>query len=150
MSLEQKINDEIKTAMRAKDADVLNGLRAIKSAILLAKTSKGAGESMTEDQELKILSKLAKQRRESAQLYRDQDRPDLAETEEKELAVLERFLPAQMSEEEITTTVKDIIQQLGASSMADMGKVMGTASKQLAGKADGKVISGIVKQLLST
>ncbi len=150
MSLEQKINDEIKVAMRAKDSDKLDALRAVKSAILLAKTSKGGGDELSEDQEIKLLSKLAKQRRESAQLYREQNRADLAETEEKQLTVIEQYLPEQLSEEELTTTVQQIIQQLGASSMADMGKVMGAASKQLAGKADGKAISAIVKQLLST
>jgi uncharacterized protein len=147
MSLEQNIMTELKAAMLAKDEAALRGLRAIKSALLLAKTSGGSGE-MTFEDEVKLLQKLVKQRRESVDIYKQQNREDLAKSELDEIAVIEKFLPKMMSEEEIRTAVKEIIASVGATSAADMGKVMGAASKQLAGKADNKTVSVIVKQLL--
>lgn len=145
MSLEEKINADIKAAMLAKEAQKLEALRAIKSAILLLKTS---GEAITEDAEIKALQKMVKQRKETADLYQKQNRPDLAEVELAQAAVIEKYLPAQMSEDEIREALKQIIAQVGAASPADMGKVMGVATKELSGKADGKTISAIVKQLL--
>ena len=150
MSLEQKINQDIKDAMRAKEKEKLESLRAVKAALLLAKTQKGAGEEISEDVGLKILQKLVKQRKDSAQIYKEQDRSDLAEKELVEAAIIEKYLPEQMSDEELTGVIKGIIEQLGAQSMAEMGKVMGMASKQLAGKADGKAIADKVKSLLSS
>ena len=149
MSLEKKIQDEMKAAMRAKDKTALTALRAIKSAILLAKTADGSDEPMSEADEMKLLTKQAKQRRDSAAQYRDNGRDDLAEIEEAELAIIERFLPQQLSEDEIKAEVDAIIAQVGATSMKDMGKVMGIATKKLAGRADGKVISGIVRGALA-
>lgn len=148
MALEQKVMDELKQAMRAKDEVALRTLRAIKSAILLEKTS-GSGKELTEADELKMLQKLAKQRKDSLDIYIQQNREDLAQKEREELGVIEKFLPKQMSAEELEAQLKDIIAQVGASSPADMGKVMGTATKQLAGKADGKAISETVKRLLA-
>ena len=149
MSLKEKIQEEMKTAMRSKDKTALAALRAIKSAILLAETAEGRSPGpLTDDEGMKLLIKQAKQRRDSAAQYRDNGREDLAETEEAELAVVERFLPKQLSPEEIEAEVKAIIAETGASTMKDMGRVMGVASKKLAGRADGKAISGIVKQLL--
>lgn len=148
MSLEQKVMEEMKGAMRAKDEAALRTLRAIKAAILIEKTS-GSGTEMTEADETKMLQKMAKQRRDSLDIFVQQNREDLAAKEREELAIIERFLPAQMSAEELQKVVKEIIAQVGASSPADMGKVMGVASKQLAGKADGKLISETVKQLLA-
>lgn len=148
MALEQKVMDELKQAMRAKDEVALRTLRAIKSAILLEKTS-GSGKELTEAEELKMLQKLAKQRKDSLDIYTQQNREDLAQKEREELEVIEKFLPKQMSAEELEAQLKDIIAQVGASSPADMGKVMGTATKQLAGKADGKAISETVKRLLA-
>jgi uncharacterized protein len=145
MSLEEKINADIKAAMLAKEAQKLEALRAIKSAILLMKTS---GEANTEDAEIKALQKMVKQRKETADLYQKQNRQDLAEVELAQAAVIEKYLPAQMSEDEIREALKQIIAQVGAASPADMGKVMGVATKELSGKADGKTISAIVKQLL--
>ena len=150
MSLEEKINQDIKDAMRAKEKETLESLRAIKAAILLAKTQKGASESLTEDSEMKLLQKLVKQRKDSAQIYNEQKRGDLAEKELAEAAIIEKYLPEQMSDEELSAKIKEIIDQVGAKSMADMGKVMGMASKQLAGKADGKAIADKVKTLLSS
>jgi len=147
MSLESKIMEEMKTAMKAKDEAGLRTLRAIKAAILIEKTS-GSGSDISEADELKMLQKMAKQRRDSLEIFTTQNRPDLAVKEEEELAIISRFLPQQMSEEEIRTAISEIISQTGASSAADMGKVMGAANKALAGKADGKTISGIVKELL--
>jgi len=149
MSLEQKVMEELKQAMRDKNEAALRTLRAIKAAILIEKTSEGASDIMTEAAETKMLQKLAKQRRDSLEIFEKQNREDLASKEREELAIIERFLPAQMSQEELTKEVKAIIDQVGAKSPADMGKVMGVASKQLAGKADGKAISETVKQLLS-
>lgn len=149
MSLEQKVMEEMKPAMRAKDEAALRTLRAIKAAILLEKTSAGGSDTMTEADEIKMLQKLAKQRRDSLEIFETQNREDLAKKEREELAIIERFLPKQLSTEELQAELKAIIAQVGASSPADMGKVMGAASKQLAGKADGKAISENVKQLLA-
>ncbi len=149
MSLENQINDDIKAAMRAKDKKTLEALRAVKSAILLAKTDKGSDGEMAEDTGMKILQKLVKQRKDSADLYISQNRADLAEDEIFQLAVIEKYLPAQMGEDDIQKAVAEIIAETGADSMKDMGKVMGIASKKLAGKADNKLISNIVRQLLS-
>ncbi len=149
MSLEQKVMGEMKDAMRAKDEAALRTLRAIKAAILIEKTAEGATGEITEATELKILQKMAKQRRDSLDIFVQQNREDLAAKEREELAILERFLPKQMSVEELQAELKAIIAQVGATSAADMGKVMGVASKQLAGKADGKAINEQVKALLS-
>lgn len=148
MTLEARIMEEIKTAMKAKNEAELRTLRAIKSAILLEKTS-GSGTEMTEADELKMLQKLAKQRRDSLDIFKQQNREDLAAKEQEELTIIERFLPKPFTQEELDAALKDIIAQVGASSPADMGKVMGVASKQLAGKADGKSISETVKRLLA-
>lgn len=148
MSLEAKVMGEMKDAMRAKDEAALRTLRAIKAAILIEKTS-GSGTEITEADEIKMLQKMAKQRRDSLDIFVQQNREDLAAKEREELAIIDRFLPQQMSAEEIQTAIKEIIIQVGASSPADMGKVMGVASKQLAGKADGRAISETVKQLLA-
>ncbi|MGN6420361.1 MAG: GatB/YqeY domain-containing protein [Pseudobacter sp.] len=150
MSLEQKVNAELKTAMLAKDEAALRGLRAIKSAILLAKTAEGAaGADLTEDTEIKLLQKLVKQRKDSLEIFTQQNREDLAKKEQEEITIIEKFLPQQMSQEELKGALTEIIASVGASSMADLGKVMGIASKQLAGKADGKSISALVKELLA-
>ena len=146
MTLEEKINPELKAAMLAKDEAALRGLRAIKSAILLAKTS---GGTFTAEEEMKMLQKLVKQRKESVEIYQTQNRADLAKAELEEIAVIEKFLPAQMGEEEIKEELKKIIAQVGATSAAEMGKVMGAASKHFAGKADNRIVSQLVKQLLS-
>jgi uncharacterized protein len=148
MSLEQNIMAQMKDAMKAKDEAGLRGLRAIKAAILLAKTS-GTGGEITADDEIKLLQKLIKQRKDSLDIYRQQNRADLAQKEEEEIAVIEKFLPKQMDADQLKTVIAGIIAETGASSPADMGKVMGVASKQLAGKADGKTISAVVKELLS-
>ena len=148
MSLETQIMAQMKDAMKAKDEAGLRGLRAIKAAILLAKTSGGSGE-LTSDDEVKLLQKLVKQRKDSLDIYRQQNRADLAQKEEEEIAIIEKFLPKQMDAEELKTIIAAIIEETGASSPADMGKVMGVASKQLAGQADGKTISAVVKELLS-
>lgn len=150
MSLEKDIMTKMKEAMKAKDTVALESLRAIKSAILLAKTESGASEGLTEDAELKILQKLVKQRKDSAVLYTEQGREDLAEPELAQAAVIEQFLPAQLSQEELEAAVQEIINQTGATSMKDMGKVMGMASKQLGGSSDGKSISTAVKKLLNS
>ena len=147
--LEQTINQEIKTAMLAKNDARLRGLRAIEAALLLAKTEKGAAEAITEEAEVKVLQKLAKQRKESADIYKTQNREDLYKVEIEELEVIEEFLPKQLSHEEIVNYIKDVISRTGASSVKDMGKVMGVANKELAGKADGKTVSEVVKQLLA-
>lgn len=149
MSLSVRIMDEIKTAMRAKDTVALESLRAVKSAILLAQTETGSKEEISEEEEIKILQRLVKQRRDSAAIYMDQKRPDLAEPELAQAAVIEKFLPEQMNEMEIEEVVSRIIEEQEASGMAAMGKIMGLASVELAGKADGKTISTIVKKLLS-
>jgi uncharacterized protein YqeY len=146
MALEEKINADIKSAMLAKDAAKLEALRAVKSAILLLKTSP---EGLNDDTEMKALLKMVKQRKETADLYITQNRKDLADVELSQAAVIEAYLPQQMSEDDVKAEVAKIISSVGATSPADMGKVMGVASKQLAGKADGKLISTIVKELLS-
>ncbi len=149
MSLEITINSEIKTAMLAKNEADLRGLRAIKSAILLAKTADGKQGELNEDDEIKLLQKLAKQRRDSLEMFVAQNREDLAQKEREELALIEKYLPKQMDEYELKEALQAIIAQTGATSASDMGKVMGVASKQLAGKADGKAISAMVKTLLA-
>ncbi|ASZ10642.1 GatB/YqeY domain-containing protein [Chitinophaga pendula] len=149
MSLELTINDAIKKAMLAKSEAELRALRAIKAAILLAKTAEGSTGDLSEAEESKLLQKLAKQRKDSLDIFRQQQREDLAVKEEEELAVIEQYLPKQMSEAELRAAVAQIISESGASSPADMGKVMGVATKQLAGKADGKAISALVKELLA-
>jgi len=148
MSLEITINQEIKNAMIAKDSVRLRGLRAIKSSILLAKTEKGHAEDLTEETQIKVLQKLAKQRKESADIYKTQNREDLYQIEIEELNVIEEFLPKQLDRTEIEQIIKEIITQTAANSVKDMGKVMGAANQKLAGKADGKTISEIVKSLL--
>ena len=148
MSLKLTIENGIKDAMRAKDADRLRALRAIKSLILLEETSGSSADGLSADAEMKILMKAAKQRRDSLEVYVSQNRPDLAEKEQTELAIIEEFLPKQLSDEELTAKIAEIIASVGASSPADMGKVMGVASKQLAGLADGKAISAKVSELL--
>jgi uncharacterized protein len=149
MSLEQKIMADLKTAMLAKSEKDLRGLRAIKAAILLAKTSEGAGGELKEDDEIKLLQKLVKQRKDSLEIYQQQNRTDLAQKEQEEIEVIEKFLPKQLSAEELQTEIKKIIAETGAASTADMGKVMGVATKKLSGKADGKTISAVVKELLT-
>lgn len=145
MTLEEKINSDLKTAMLAKDQVSLRGLRAIKSAILIAKTS---GTTPTEADEIKMLQKLVKQRKESAEIYQQQNRDDLVKPEVEEIAVIERYLPKMMSEDEIKAQLQNIIASVGATSAADMGKVMGAASKHFAGKADNRIVSTLVKQML--
>jgi len=149
MSLEQKIMTDLKTAMLARDEKSLRGLRAIKAAILLARTAEGAGGELKEDDETKLLQKLVKQRKDSLEIYQQQKRTDLAQKEQEEIEVIERFLPKQLSPEELQLEIKKIIAETGATSSADMGKVMGAAAKKLSGKADGKTISAAVKELLS-
>ena len=147
MSLQQEVMVKLKEAMKAKDKVALESLRAIKSALLLAQTS-GDGKEFTADDEIKLVQKLVKQRKDSAALYQEQNRTDLAEPELAQVAILAQFLPKQMDESALTEAIKAIVTQVGATSMKDMGKVMGMASKQLAGKADGKSISNVVKSLL--
>jgi uncharacterized protein len=149
MSLEQNVMTDLKTAMLAKDEKALRSLRAIKAAILLAKTSEGAGGDLKEEDEVKLLQKLIKSRKDSLEIYKAQNRPDLAVKEEEEIAIIEKFLPAQMSAGKLKEVLQKIIADTGASSPADMGKVMGIATKQLAGKTDGKSISTMVKELLN-
>jgi hypothetical protein len=150
MSLELMINQEIKTAMLAKQEAALRGLRAIKSAILLAKTADGRNGELSEDDEVKILQKLAKQRKDSLEVFVTQNREDLAQKEREELSIIEKFLPAQMNEAELRAALQSFITEVGAAGPGDMGKVMGVATKQLAGKADGKMISAMVKELLAS
>ena len=149
MSLQKELMIKLKEAMKSKDTVALESLRAIKSAILLAQTETGAKEELTEDQELKLVQRLVKQRKDSAVLFSEQGREDLAEPELAQAAVVSQFLPEQMSEEAVKEVISGIISQTGAAGMKDMGKVMGMASGKLAGKADGKTISVIVKALLS-
>jgi hypothetical protein len=141
--------DEIKTAMKAKDEAALRTLRSIKAEILKEKTAAGASEVMSEADEMKMLQRMAKQRRDSLEIFKAQNRTDLAQKEEEELAIISGFLPQQMSADELRAAVQEIIAQTGASSPADMGKVMGAANKQLAGKAEGKAIADMVKALLA-
>ncbi|MBO9617474.1 MAG: GatB/YqeY domain-containing protein [Niabella sp.] len=149
MSLEQTINEDIKKAMLAKDEAGLRSLRAIKAAILLAKTAEGAKESLSADDEIKLVQKLVKQRKDSLDIFEKQNRPDLAQKEKEEIVIMEKYLPAQLSPEELKPIIAKIIEQTGAAGPADMGKVMGAATKELAGKAEGKAISAIVKELLT-
>jgi uncharacterized protein len=149
MSLEQKVMADLKTAMLAKDEKSLRSLRAIKSAIILAKTAEGAGGEIKEEDEIKLLQKLVKQRKDSLEIYEKQNREDLAGKEREEISVIEKFLPKQMDKAELRTIIQKIIEETGASSPADMGKVMGLANKQLSRKAEGKTIAAIVKEILN-
>jgi len=148
MGLEQNVMAEMKDAMKAKNEAALRGLRAIKAAIIIAKTSEGAGGELKEEDETKLLQKLVKQRRDSLEIFTKQNRADLAQKEQEEIGIIEKFLPKQMTEEELKSQLSEIISRVGATSPSDMGKVMGAATKQLAGKADGKAISAAVKELL--
>ena len=150
MSLTEKISSDLIAAMKAKDKVVLEAIRAAKTAFTLARTEKSGDTALTSEEELKIIQKLVKQRRESAAIYKEQNRPDLYEKEVAEADVLEKYLPAKMSDAELLNIIKSIIERVGAKSPADMGKVMGVATKELAGKADGKEISAKVKQLLGS
>ncbi|MEO5906449.1 MAG: GatB/YqeY domain-containing protein [Saprospiraceae bacterium] len=147
MSLESTINEDLKNAMKARDQVRLRGIRAIKSAILIFNTS-GSGEEMSQEKEIALLQKLIKQRQDSLDIFEKQGREDLASIERDEIAVIMRYLPQQLSEDELKTAIQSIISRTGAASMKDMGKVMAEASKELAGKADGKAISGVVKAML--
>ena len=148
MSLEHQINDDIKAAMLSKDRDKLEALRAVKAALLLEKTKEGATGEIPETVELKLLQKLVKQRKESAGIYLSQNRKDLADVELFQVSIIEKYLPKSLSEEEIISKVKEILVQTGASSIRDLGKVMGVASRELAGQADNRIISEVVKKLL--
>ena len=149
MNLFDQVSNDSKSAMLAKDKGRLEALRGIKKEFLEAKTAKGADGELTDDMAMKILAKMVKQRKESAQIYTEQNRPDLAEPELAEAAVIETYLPKQMNEEELTEALKTIIAQVGATTPQEMGKVMGVATKQLAGRADGRAISAKVKELLA-
>lgn len=149
MSLQTQIMDEIKNAMKAKDTVALESLRSIKSELLLLQTASGSKEEVSEEEEIKLLQRLVKTRKESARIFTEQNRPDLAEPELAQIAVIEKFLPAQLSEAEVEAIVAKIIAETGASGIAAMGKVMGLASAQLGGTAEGKTISTIVKKLLT-
>lgn len=148
MSLSQEIMTAMKEAMKAKDQNALTSLRAVKSAILLAQTESGAKQELTEEQELKLLQKLVKQRKDSAKIFTEQDRPDLAEPELSQAAVIAKFLPEQMEESAIITIVKQVIETVGAAGMKDMGKVMGQVNAKVSGRADGGTVARIVKTLL--
>lgn len=148
MSLSEKIAADLMTAMKAQDKGSLEALRAAKTAFILARSERGQDTVLTQEEEIKIIQKLVKQRKESAAIYREQKRPDLYEKEENEVAVLERYLPAKMSVEDLTAALRAIIERVGARAPSDMGKVMGVATKELAGKADGREISAMVKELL--
>jgi uncharacterized protein YqeY len=147
--LENTINQDIKTAMLAKDQTSLRSLRAIKSALLLAKTEKGASQDITEEAEIKVLQRLVKQRKESADIYKGQNRDDLYKIETDEIEVIEKYLPQQLSQEELNTYIKGLIEKLNVTSVKEMGKIMGVANKELSGKADGKAISETIKSLLA-
>ena len=149
MSLEQKIMPELKAAMLAKDEKSMRSLRAIKAAIIVAKTAEGAGGELKEEDEIKLLQKLIKQRKDSLDIFTQQNRPDLAVKEQEEIEVIEKFLPKQLSQDELREEIRKIIAESGAATPAEMGKVIGLANKQLAGRADGKTISLVVKELLS-
>ena len=149
MALEEKIMTDLKAAMLAKDEKSLRSLRAVKAAIINAKTAEGAGGVLKEDDEIKLLQKLVKQRKDSLEIYEKQGRTDLAEKEKEEILIIEKFLPKQLTEDELKEIIGGIIKESGASSAAEMGKVIGLANKQLAGKADGKTIASVVKQLLA-
>ena len=149
MSLEQQIMTEMKDAMKSKDEAALRGLRAIKAEIIKAKTEPGAGGNITAEGELKMLQKMVKQRKDALDIYRQQNRPDLAQKEEEEIRIIEKFLPAQLSGDALRAELQQIIGETRAASPADMGKVMGVATKKLAGRADGKTISATLKELLA-
>jgi len=149
MGLEQNVMAELKDAMKAKNEAALRGLRAIKAAIILAKTSEDAGGELKEEDETKLLQKLVKQRRDSLEIFKQQSREDLAQKEQEEISVIEKFLPKQITGDELKSRLSAIISEIGATSPSDMGKVMAAATKQLAGVADGKAISAAVKELLS-
>ena len=149
MSLFDKINDEIKAAMMAKEKEKLEAIRGVKAAFLVAKTEKGASEEFSDDAAIKVMQKLVKQRKESAEIYNAQNRKDLADKELFEASVIEQYLPKQMGADELKVIVKAIVDRVGAKTPADMGKVMGVASKELSGKADGKAISELVKAILA-
>lgn len=150
MSLEEKVMARMKDAMKAKEEGVLRGLRAIKAEIIKAKTEPGANGSVTEEGELKLLQKMVKSRKDSLEIYQQQNRADLATKELEEIAVIELFLPKQLSTEELATVIAQLVAELGASGPQDMGKVMGVASKKLGGQADGKAIAAAVKAALGT
>ncbi len=150
MSLEKKVVDQMKEAMKAKDKTKLEALRGIKSSIMTAKTEKGAQAELSEAEELKLLQRLQKQRKDSLEIYQEQNRSDLAQDEEAQLAIIESFLPQQMSEAELRSYVQTVIEKTGAQGPKDMGKVMGMANKELAGRADGKAISSVAKDLLNS
>ena len=149
MSLEQQIMAEMKDAMKSKNEAALRSLRAIKAAIIIAKTESGAGGVVSEDAEMKMLQKLVKQRKDSLEIFQQQNRADLAQKEIEEITIIEKFLPKQMDAAELKLAIENIVKEVGATGTQDMGKVMGVASKQLAGKADGKSISAVVKELLN-
>ena len=149
MSIFDQVNEGIKNATKNKDEATLRALRGVKSALLLAKTEKGAADELSEEKEIQVLQKLVKQRKESLEIYTTQNRPELAVVEAEEIAVIEKFLPKQMDEATLRTELQNIIAAVGAAGPQDMGKVMGAATKQLAGKADGKMISQLVKELLA-
>jgi uncharacterized protein YqeY len=149
MSLETTVNQDIKTAMLAKNETSLRSLRAIKSALLLAKTEKGASQELNEEAEIKVLQKLVKQRRESADIYKSQNREDLCLIETEEIEVIEKYLPKQLSEDELNVYIQGLINKLNITSVKEMGKIMGVANKELSGKADGKAISETIKNLLN-
>jgi uncharacterized protein len=149
MSLEQTIMADLKVAMRTKDEKALRSLRAVKAAIIVAKTSEGAGGEISPEEEMKILQKLVKQRKDSLEIFQQQNRADLAQKEEEEIEIIEKFLPKQLSPDALREALTKIVTETGASSMADMGKVMGIATQQLAGQADGKAINAVVRELLA-
>ena len=149
MSLSEQLTHDLKEAMKAKDQATLMALRAVKSALLIARTAEGSGGEVSEAEELKMIQKLVKQRRDAETIYREQGRVDLADTELAEIKVIERYLPEAMNEDDLRAALKAIIAKVGASGPTDMGKVMGAANKELAGKAEGRIISGIVKELLA-
>ena len=148
MSLEQRITPELKTAMLAKDEKTVRSLRAIKAAIIVAKTAEGAGGELKEEDEVRLLQKLVKQRKDSLEIFTTQNRPELAKKEEEEIEVVEKFLPKQLSADELREEIAKVIAESGATSPAEMGKVIGLANKKLAGRADGKTISTLVKEML--
>jgi len=149
MNLEEKVMAEMKEAMKSKNEAGLRGLRAIKAEIIKAKTEPGANGQVSAEVELKMLQKMMKQRKDALEIYQQQNRQDLAQKEQEEIAIIERFLPAQMNDEDLKKALKEIIAETGATSPADMGKVMGAATKKLSGRADGKAISAAVKELLA-
>jgi uncharacterized protein YqeY len=149
MSLEIQVMDQMKEAMKSKNEAMLRGLRAIKAEIIKAKTEPGAAGQLTEEAAMKMLQKMVKSRKDSLQIYQEENRADLAQKEQEEITLIEKFLPAQLGEEQLTAALKEIIAQVGAAGPQDLGKVMGIATKQFAGQADGKVVAALVKQLLT-